>query len=90
MKFRNGFVSNSSSSSFAISLRDITGEQLDQILNHATVGVEMNLDYADTDYWNVSVDNGVVHGDTSMDNFSMDEFLNLIGVPDEVIEWDYD
>lgn len=88
MKHRNGFVSNSSSSSFVIKLTDITGDQLDKILNHATVGVDMNLDYADTDYWNVGVENGNVYGDTNMDNFSMNEFLDLIGVPASAVKWD--
>ena len=35
MKIRVGFVSNSSSSSFSIRLKDINGKQLDQIIAHS-------------------------------------------------------
>jgi hypothetical protein len=87
MKVRSGFVSNSSSSSFVISLDDISGDQLDKIINHATVGAELGIDYADSDYWNIVVENNEVCGDTYIDNFDMFEFFQKIGVPEEAVEW---
>jgi hypothetical protein len=88
MKIRHGFVSNSSSSSFVIQAKDITGDQLDKIINHSSVGTEMGLDYADSDYWNIMVAMGEVRGYTSMDNFDMHEFFERIGVPNWAVEWD--
>lgn len=82
MKIRSGFVSNSSSSSFAVSLHKLTVTQLCQILNHEACGAELGVEYAASDPWNISVKNGVLYGDTWMDNFNMEEFLEKIGVAD--------
>ena len=41
MKIRQGFVSNSSSSSFVINLADITAKQKQQIENHAEIVAKM-------------------------------------------------
>ena len=87
MKTRSGFVSNSSSSSFIISLDDITGKQLKQIRDHRHYGKKLGLEYAD-DEWNISVTDTHVKGDTIMDNFDMREFLDKIGVPEEAVQWD--
>jgi hypothetical protein len=88
MKIRCGFVSNSSSSSFVIQLKDITAEQLEKIVNHATIGAQLGIDYADSDYWNIEVDSENVRFSTEMDNFDMIEFLEKIGVNDSVIgDW---
>jgi len=86
MKSRLGFVSNSSSSSFSIRLSDITDEQLFYIINHRVEGEAMGLDYSDNE-WEISFDDEYVKGYTSMNNFSMREFLDKIGVPAEVIGW---
>lgn len=92
MKTRNGFVSNSSSSSFAIPLRCLSGEQMDAIQNH--------IEYAranfpaiswadDENEWSITTTaSSKLRGYTYMDNFDMEEFLGLIGVPSSVIEWD--
>lgn len=86
MKIRVGFVSNSSSSSFAIALRKLSLEQVCKILNHQVWGEKLGVDYAKTDPWHIIVENGVLYADTDMDNFDMEEFLEKIGVQGTV--WD--
>ena len=82
MKIRNGFVSNSSSSSFTIKVTDLTGEQLFKILNN-------NED--DADSWRVENDTldgkDIIHGTTTMDNYSWYDYLKKIGVNDSIIDW---
>ena len=73
MKIRNGFVSNSSSSSFVINVADLSPNQLAQIFAN---------DYRDQTWqepWALSIENGVLTGETCMDNYSMAEFLEKIG-----------
>ena len=94
MKTRYGFVSNSSSASFTIKLADITGEQLDQILNYQDVAREIG-DYQDPTgdvckdegcfgwidgFWNVQKEGDFVVANTIMDNFDFWSFLQEIGV----------
>ena len=83
MKIRQGFVSNSSSSSFMIYVQHLTGNQLNQILanDYTDQG-----DYQD-DRWSVSVEGSKVIGYTSMNNYHMDTFFEKIKVPKEVINW---
>ena len=87
MKYRTGFVSNSSSSSFIIQLADVTKSQVDKILNHKRVGEAMGMDDCDQ-AWDITVAGRVIEGYTSMDNFDMKFFLNAIGVPSSVISWE--
>ena len=87
MKTRDGFVSNSSSSSFVIKLADITAAQLWMILNHSEIGKEMGISHADTDAWGVKANQFTVSGETSMDNFDMRQFLENIGVAEDKVEW---
>lgn len=94
MRTRNGFVSNSSSSSFVIVKAHLSPLQLEQIRNHMDVarkGMRASMEYLDQlssfDEWSIEEDDFVIKGSTWMDNFEMDEFLKLIGVPEEKIEW---
>lgn len=80
MKIRRGFVSNSSSSSFVVSLRNLSLEQLCKILNYQIWGEKLGIEYAKSDAWNISIRHGMLCGDTFMDNFDMREFLDKIGV----------
>ncbi len=76
MKIRSNFVSNSSSSSFIISLDDITAKQLEQIKNHIEVGKELGIEYIDkSDEWDIEIKGNCVLGSTSMNNFDIEEFF---------------
>ena len=88
MKTRNGFVSNSSSSSFVINLEDISAKQLKLIQSHQIEGKKLDIPWADTDFWDVTVTETTVEGSTFMDNFSMSDFLDEIGVYPKVVQWD--
>jgi len=90
MKIRNGFVSNSSSSSFMIPRIFVSRYQLEQIENHIEVAESLDM-YPDiSDAWHIDSDDYKVEGWTSMDNFDMHKFLNLIGVPAEAVKWEYE
>lgn len=89
MKNRSGFVSNSSSSSFIISLKKLTALQLLQIQNHIEEGKKLGMKYTHPfGRWNVTVDteNNELDVDTTVDNFDMHEFLILIGVKEKHIK----
>ncbi len=86
MKIRIGFVSNSSSSSFVINLKDITTEQRELIIEHAEYGEEYGMEYTDW-YWDIETDKTSIKGRVSMDNFDMQEYLIKIGVSENVVTW---
>ena len=94
MKIRTGFVSNSSSSSFVIPRSNLTKVQIDLITNHIQAAnvipylrkcacpiEDLNFE------WSIVVNDNEVRGVADMDNFDMGNFLELIGVPDEHINW---
>lgn len=83
MKTRTGFVSNSSSSSFVISLDDLTPDQIERIHNHdgsetfkAWLKECQETDWSgEHDRWTVKEKDGKLHIYTVMDNFDMGHFL---------------
>lgn len=91
MKIRQGFVSNSSSSSFIISTRNITVEQRDAILHHEdfinnikeTNPEEFEkykntlFQYYDDGIWDVQENHEyeVIKAWTTMDNFYLVDFI---------------
>ena len=86
MVIRHGFVSNSSSSSFVIKRDDLTSLQVVLIVHHSQISEWLGLE--DTDCaWDVREDGICVKGSTLMDNFDMDNFLYLIGVDMEKVDW---
>jgi hypothetical protein len=98
MKVRNGFVSNSSSSSFVIALSEITPEQLDKILDYPTTSKELGLQYLHNDAWSIETqhkfycgrkEGGFVRGETTGCETEMKTLLERIGVPVAEVEWKY-
>ena len=87
MKVRRGFVTNSSSSSFIIAKKYLTKNQILAIRNHKLLGEKLGIDYSTTDYWNIEENDDFITGDTYMDNFSMKDFLEKIGVDSSKINW---
>jgi hypothetical protein len=88
MKIRLGFVSNSSSASFVINKRHLTESQIMAIKNHY-----LSDDFIrdgcvkDWDRWNIHEDEYEIRGSTSMNNFSMRDYLEKIGVNEEHVKW---
>ncbi len=81
-KIKQGFISNSSSSSFIIKLENITSQQLNFIKNYK----EYDDDFYDE--WSITTDDNYVKGYTDMDNCDMCKYLDKIGVPKSEVEWE--
>lgn len=81
MKVRQGFVSNSSSSSFVVSLNDVDSLSLIKFL-----GLDKN------EGWNITVNEytKTIHGYTDMDNFDMLDFMRNCGIDTSKVEWESD
>ena len=87
MKIRNGFVSNSSASSFIIPLDKITDEQKQMIYNHITIGQEIDKKlksegkepfYEYYEDWNIKEDDFSIWCSTSMNNFDLETFVRKV------------
>ena len=87
MRTRLDFVTNSSSSSFFINLDRITEVQKMLILNHVEVShiLKQKTYNNPHDAWKIIIEENQIHGWTSMDNFNMYEFLQLIGINKDYI-----
>jgi hypothetical protein len=105
MKIRNGFVSNSSSSSFMIARRFVSDWQLEQIKGHIhkAYKIDPTHDWPSEcrpgfvpgewhcgSAWSISVDEDLVEGYTCMDNFDMHHFLDQIGIDMERVRFRHD
>ncbi len=97
MKIRQGFVSNSSSSSFCIKLDDLTADQIDHIKDHVKFAKQRGKEgdpnfqgpmYDDSPGWDIFEHKNCLCGGTVMTNFEMDSFFYGIGVPEKLIVWD--
>jgi hypothetical protein len=96
MKTRNGFVSNSSSSSFLINTFYLSDFQIESIKNYKEVASKSKIKYCSSDDFNWSIKiveriNGYddISGFTIMDNFDMHYFLTeILDIDREHIKWD--
>ena len=89
MKIRNGFVSNSSSSSFIIQKKDITVEQMDKIKDHIKYARNNFSQISNAEYeweWGIEYKKNEIILSTWMDDFDMELFLDLIGINKEKIK----
>ena len=82
MKIREGFVSNSSSSSFIVNKHYISMHQMDLIKAHKD---KVDRDY---DVWDIDDLGDVIRLSTGMNNFDMEEYLVEIGIPKDAIQDD--
>lgn len=76
MKIRNGFVSNSSSSSFVVALSVLSEDEKKKILDYVPFSNDESVDEY-RDYWSIRVDEkrGVLYGFTTMDNGDLSKYL---------------
>jgi len=89
MKKRNGFVSNSSSSSFMIPKSCLTQEQIDLICSHHDSSQDSENICQKDEEWNIVEDEHAIKGYTFIDNFDMEEFLiKIVKVDDKNIHWE--
>lgn len=73
-----------------IPLTAVSADQLQKIRNHIELGKELGIDFAtEMNQWTISENQHAVEGWTSMDNFNMDKFLKLIGVPEDFVHWEH-
>lgn len=89
MKVRQDFVTNSSSSSFIISKKCLDEDQVEAIRKHGLLGQKLHLDNC-SETWDISENNSYITAYTSMDNFDMDEFLQIIDVDYRNVKWGED
>lgn len=86
MKIRNGFVSNSSSSSFVVQKRMISTEQFIRIFNHIEEAQKMGWNAQEEDGWSITESYDTIKLYTIIDNFDMEVFFEAIGVPRDAYE----
>jgi len=102
MKVRNGFVSNSSSSSFVILKEAISNEEIDMILNYQkwieffikldegneNSTLAEDFEYYLSDPWRIVEYEDFIFGETSMDNLDMPNYFDYIKLDQKYIDWD--
>lgn len=89
MKIRNGFVSNSSSSSFVIDKTKLNPLQILAIRDHIYTAKNIGMkNVYEEDAWYVDETETTFNLETVIDNFDMSEFLEKIDANHAIIEKD--
>lgn len=86
MKVRNDFVTNSSSSSFIISKRNLTEQQMLAIRYHSELGRALKLGCAEC-AWQIKENDFYIAGSTYLDNYCIEDLFEIIGIQDNIVEW---
>jgi hypothetical protein len=96
MKIRNGFVSNSSSSSFMIHKDHVSVAQMELIENHIEEARKREREgtydqhASCNDAWSISQTDTHIKGSTWMDNFDMEDYLvKVVGIDKEHLDMRY-
>ena len=89
MKIRQGFVSNSSSSSVIVSKNILSNNQINKIKDHIYYGKkDFQIDWATKNQrWNIEETEEEITMSTGKDNFNMNELLDKIGIHDDDIKY---
>ena len=83
MKIRTCFVSNSSSESFVVYRKGLTKSQRRRIVNAKTMAPRLFPDLSNLGYlcdWYIHDRGREIHLYTSMNNFNMREYLEILGL----------
>lgn len=99
MKIRNGFVSNSSSSSFIVAINQLTEDQIEKLMTYPAEctfpGEWHSTDefgkYYYGDGWNIHKNDsgGFITGFTIMDNGDLAKYMTEeCGIDLKLVEWD--
>jgi hypothetical protein len=75
----------------------LTPFRIEAIRQHAKLGGLFNIEYSDTDWWEIEISDKKIRGkiekcicgDTSMTNFEMGEYFTAVGIPNNIVTWDH-
>lgn len=86
LKYRIDFVTNSSSSSFIIAKKHLDEDQIEAIRSHSLLGEKLGISCFD-ESWDIKEDEDFITGYTFMDNFSMSDLFDIIGINQKIVFW---